>query len=55
MKGQLLTKALRVKGKSKFLYPRLKEEKIAFGVEKWDGEIKESPLNKLYKKYKVTS
>lgn len=51
MKGQLLPKWLRVKNKSKFLYPRLKEEGIEFGVDGWNGTIKESPINKLYKKY----
>lgn len=55
IKGNLLPKSMRVKGKSKFMYPRLVEEKIAFGVDRWDGTLRESPLDKLYKKLGVKS
>lgn len=45
-----LPKKYWVKGKSKFLYPRMRQEGIMFGVDRWDGTIKTSPLSLLYMK-----
>lgn len=50
MKFYKLPKIFWVKGKSKFLYPRLKEEGIKFGHGLWNGTITESPIDVLYKK-----
>ena len=50
MKGNKLPKVLWKKGKSKFFYPRLIQENISFGTNVWDGIMKESPLDLLYKK-----
>lgn len=52
MKGNILPKNMRVKGKSKYFYLRLKEEKIPLNS-LWNGTITESPADKLWKKLKV--
>lgn len=50
MKGETLPKEFWVKGKSKFLYARLREEGIDYGNNLWDGTITDSPVDRLYMK-----
>ena len=41
---------MKVKGKSRNFYTRLKQEGIPFGINAWTGEMIESPMSKLVKK-----
>lgn len=50
MKGNLLPKWMREKGKSKYFYPRLRQEKIEFGNIAWMGDLYDTPANKLWNK-----
>ena len=45
-----LPKEFWVKGKSKFLYPRLREEGISFGDRGWSGTITRAPIDILFDK-----
>ena len=49
-KAYKLPKKFWVKGKSKFLYPRLVEEGIDFGNHGWMGEMYYTPIERLYDK-----
>ena len=58
MKGDKLPKKFWMKGKSKFFYPRMKEEGIEVG-KGWTGEdiskhFERTPIVQLYKKYGFT-
>ena len=45
---------MKVKGKSRNFYTRLKQEGISFGKVPWTGQIIESPMSQLVKKLKKT-
>lgn len=45
-----LPKKFWIKGKSKFLYPRLIEEGIPFGNTLWNGHMSITPIDELYTK-----
>ena len=52
MKGPMLPLWMKVKGKSRNFYTRLKQEGIPFGVNPWLGQMLESPMSQLIKKLK---
>ena len=52
MKGQMLPLWMKVKGKSRNFYTRLKQEGIPFGVNAWTGQMLDSPMNQLIRKLK---
>ena len=53
-RGEMLPKILWREGKSKYFYSRLRQEGIPYGNTNWDGVIRESPMDMLYKKYNLT-
>ena len=52
MKGPMLPLWMKLKGKSRNFYTRLKQEGIPFGVNPWLGQMLESPMSQLIKKLK---
>jgi hypothetical protein len=50
MKGPMLPLWMKVKGKSRNFYTRLKQEGIPFGINAWLGDMVESPMSQLVKK-----